>query len=127
MGAEKRESVRRSVDYVSICDLTSLNNYTLIASQGYIVDASTKGFLLILSRGDLVQKEFKENISLDSIVGEEVVLYLPQMNLDLDGIVKRASHVGRGTFEVAIEFSEDIPGYWKECLIDLLPEPGEMD
>ncbi len=127
MGAEKRRSVRRSVDYVSVCDLTSLNNYTLIASQGYIVDASTKGFLLILSRGDLAQADLRRNLSLESIIGQEVVLYLPQMNLDLDGTVTRAVHVGRGTFEVAIDFSSDMPEYWKECLIDLLPEPGEME
>ena len=48
------------------------------------------------------------------------------MNLDLDGRVVRASHIGRGAFEIALEFSEDIPEYWRECLVDLLPEPGEI-
>ena len=127
MGAEKRIAERKSVDYVSVCDLTSLNNYTLIATQGYITDASTAGFLLVLSRGDLAQGELKQNLNLDPIIGQDVVLYLPQMNLDLDGTVTRATHTGRGNFEVAVKFSADIPEYWKECLMDLLPEPGEFE
>ena len=72
MGAEKRIAERKSVDYISICDLTSLNNYTLIATHGYITDASTAGFLLILSRADLAQKELRENLNLDCLVGQDV-------------------------------------------------------
>lgn len=49
------------------------------------------------------------------------------MNLDLDGTVNRTLHKGRGNFEIAIEFSRDVPEYWRECLIDLLPAPGEME
>ena len=127
MGAEKRQAERKSVDYVNICDLTSLTNYNLIANQGYIVDASIDGFLLVISRQDLVPDDLRQNLDLESIVGQDVVLYLPQMNLDLDGCVTRATHKGKGNFEVAVRFSPDIPEYWKECLMDLLPSPGEID
>ncbi len=126
MGAERRINDRKSVDSIHVAEITSLNSYSLIAKEGYIVDASTKGFLMVITRKDLVPKELKENISLDSLVGKTLCLYLPQMNLDLDGKVVRANHIGRGVFEVALEFSQDIPEYWRECLIDLLPAPGEI-
>ena len=127
MGAERRVSSRKIVDTIHVCDLTSTNTYTVIASDGYIVDASALGFLLQLSRKDLLSKDLKENLTLDSLVGQNVVLYLPEMNLGLDGTISRTAHTGKGIFEIAVEFSDDIPDYWRECLVDLLPKPGELD
>lgn len=126
MGAEKRVIDRKSVDSIHVSDITSLHSYQLIANEGYIVDASSRGFLMVITRKDIVPSELRDNLSLDSILGTVLCLYLPQMNLDLDGKVVRAKHIGRGVFEVALEFSEDIPEYWRECLVDLLPEPGEI-
>jgi hypothetical protein len=126
MAREKRSATRKSVDSILVSDLTSLSSYSVLAKEGYIVDASTSGFLLVVSRKHLVQKELKQDLNMDKLVGQQVVLYLPQMNLDLDGRVTRTHHRGSGFFEVAIEFGPDVPKYWKECLIDLLPTPGEI-
>ena len=126
MGAERRILNRKSVDSIHVEEITSLNSYSLIANEGYIVDASIKGFLMVVTRKDLVPKELKENLSIDSLVGKKLCLYLPQMNLDLDGKVVRTNHIGRGVFEIALEFSDEIPEYWRECLVDLLPAPGEI-
>ena len=126
MGAEKREFKRKPVDYVHINDLISLDNYTLIASQGYIVDASTSSFKLIVARQDLASHELRGNLHIDSILGQEVVLHLPQMNLDLDGRIEKTRYCGRGNFELVIHFLPHTPDYWKDCLIDLLPGPGEI-
>ena len=127
MGAERRISDRKLVEAIHVSDLTSTNTYNVIARDGYIVDASSLGFLLQLTRKDLVDRHLKENLSLNSLVGQQVVLYLPEMNLDLDGTVSRTAHKGKGLFEIAIEFSDEIPDYWRECLVDLLPKPGELD
>ncbi|MCB0392158.1 MAG: hypothetical protein KDD58_12780, partial [Bdellovibrionales bacterium] len=117
---------RKTVDSIHVSEITSLHSYQLIASEGYIVDASARGFLMVVTRKDLVPQEFRDNLNLDSLIGTILCLYLPQMNLDLDGKVVRAKHIGRGVFEIALEFSDDIPEYWRECLVDLLPEPGEI-
>ncbi len=127
MGAERRVAERKSVDAVTVSDITSLSNYTVIAKYGSVVDASSSGFLLHIERGDLIPKELRQNLTLQELVGQQVVLYLPQMNLDLDGSITRADHKGKGTFEMAITFSPEVPEYWRECLVDLLPGPGEMD
>ena len=124
--AERRHADRKSVDCIQVADLTSLSNYRVIAKKGTIVDASTTGFLIQVSRKDLLPEDLKSNLNLDSLVGQQVVLFLPQMNLDLDGTVNITSHKGKGYFEIVIEFSRDVPEYWRECLIDLLPSPGEM-
>lgn len=127
MADERRIAERKPVDSINISDLTSLTNYSLLAKHGFIVDASTSGFLVLISRQDLVPRELKGNLNLDTLIGQSVVLYLPQMNLDLDGTIKRTGHTGKGYFEIAIEFSSDVPEYWRECLIDLLPVPGELE
>ena len=127
MGAERRVAERKSVDAITVSDITSLSNYTVIAKYGYVVDASSSGFLLHIEREDLVPKDLRQNLTLQELVGQQVVLYLPQMNLDLDGSITRADHKGKGIFEIAITFSPEVPEYWRECLVDLLPEPGEME
>jgi hypothetical protein len=127
MKAERRIAARKVVDFIHVAELTSLSNYTVLAHEGVIIDASQSGFLLRVERTQLVPKELKANLTMESLVGQQVVMYLPQMNLDLDGTVTRADHVGKGTFEIAITFSDEVPEYWRDCLVDLLPAPGEID
>ena len=127
MKAERRISDRKMIDGVSISELTSLDNYSVIANSGLIVDASSSGFLILIDRNDFASEDLRGGLSLESLTGQQVALFLPQMNLDLDGIITRAKHIGKGQFEVAIQFSMEVPEYWRECLVDLLPDPGEFE
>jgi hypothetical protein len=127
MKAERRIATRKTVDLIHINELTSLSSYAVIAREGVIVDASQSGFLLSVERSALIPKEYKENLTMTNLVGHQVVMYLPQMNLDLDGTITRADHVGKGRFEIAITFSPEVPDYWRGCLVDLLPAPGEIN
>jgi hypothetical protein len=126
MSAERRIADRKQLDPVRVAELTSLSNYSVIAKEGTIIDASPSGFLLKVDRLDLIPEKYKQNLNLHELIGDQVVMFLPQMNLDLDGTVTRAMHTGRGTFEIAVSFSKDIPEYWRDCLVELLPAPGEF-
>jgi hypothetical protein len=126
MSANRRIATRKVVDFINVSELTSLSSYGVIAHECVIVDASQSGFLMKLDRAQLLPAEYRDNMNMQSLVGHQVVMYLPQMNLDLDGTVTRAVHVGKGKFEVAVTFSEDVPEYWRDCLVDLLPAPGEI-
>ena len=126
MSAERRIASRKIVDFIHVAELTSLSGYTVIAHEAVIIDASQSGFLMSIERKQLVPKDFRDNLSLDKLVGHQVVMYLPQMNLDLDGTVTRAKHTGKGRFELAVTFSPEVPEYWRDCLVDLLPAPGEI-
>jgi hypothetical protein len=126
MKAERRIAARKVVDFIHVAELTSLSSYSVIAREGVIADASQSGFLVKVERGQLVPKELRDNLTMESLVGHQVVMYLPQMNLDLDGTITRATHIGKGMFEIAVKFSPDVPEYWRDCLVDLLPAPGEI-
>jgi len=124
--SDRRVAARKVVDFIHIAELTSLSSYSVIAREGVIIDASQSGFLIRIDRTQLVPKEYRENLSMTKLIGHQVVMYLPQMNLDLDGTITRAEHVGKGTFEIACTFSADTPEYWRDCLVELLPAPGEI-
>ncbi len=124
---ERRIAERKEVASIEVAELTSLANYKVLARAGEIIDASTSGLLMYINRKDLIPKELRENLSLKELLGQHVVMFLPQMNLDLDGRITRAHHIGKGVFEIGLQFSEEVPLYWRECLIDLLPAPGEIE
>jgi hypothetical protein len=127
MSANRRVAARKEVEGITVNDLTSVTNYSVIARAGRIVNASNSGFLLEIDRKSLVPKDLRDNLSLESLIGQSMILYLPQMNLDLDGKVMRATHIGKGLFVIALDFAPDVPEYWRDCLVDLLPAPGEIE
>lgn len=127
MKSERRFATRKKIEGVQFNDLTSITSYAVLAKCGRIVNASTNGFLIEVERKDLVPGDLRDNLSLEATLGQQVALYLPQMNLDLDGTITRANHIGKGRFAIAIDFSYDVPEYWRACLIDLLPAPGEIE
>lgn len=124
---ERRAIERKIVDAIEVEGVTNLSDLQPLCEKGHIVDTSLKGFLLLIHRDSLGPQDLRSTLNLDSIIGSNIGVFLPQMNLDLDGIVKRTRHIGKGYFEVFIEFSVDIPEYWRECLLELMPQPGEMD
>lgn len=126
MRPERRVAARKVVDFIHVAELTSLSSYSVIAHEGVIADASQSGFLLKIERSQIVPKDLRENLTMQGLVGHQVVMYLPQMNLDLDGTITRADHVGKGMYEIAVKFSPDVPEYWRDCLVELLPAPGEL-
>lgn len=123
---ERRYAPRKTLEYIDAIELTSLSHFNVFASEAKIVDVSSSGYLLHVSRQNFVQAELRDTLSLDAVLGHHIVMFLPQLNLDLDGTIIRAKHIGKGFFEVAVTFNADTPHFWRECLVDLLPGPGEV-
>jgi hypothetical protein len=127
MKSERRVAKRDAIDPIEITGFTSMDHMTLISRTGHITDASSTGFCIELGHRDLVPKMLRDNLSLDLLVGDQVILFIPKMNLELSGKVARTKLVGNKRHEIAIDFSDDAPEYWRECLFELLPRPGELD
>lgn len=122
-----RSAPRRVISPLSVSSLSDMDQLTKVARGGTIIDASITGFLLKVKREDLVPQNLRKNLSIDSLVGCRVLIELPQLNLQMAGRVVRTQLVGKAGFEIGIDFSEDAPDYWRECLLDLLPAPGEIE
>ncbi len=118
--AKKRVAKRKSVERISLTNITTLLHFEKIAGKASLVDASSTGFLLQIERKDLLPEHLRQNLSIESVEGEPVVMVIEQMDLELSGRIARTKYIGKGIFEVAVDFSDDAPEYWRECLFDLL-------
>lgn len=123
----QRSAGRQNVEPIEISSITSIDHFITIAKFGLIQDASTSGFKVLIERENIVPQMLRDSLSLHSIHGDHVMLHLPQLNIEISGRVVRTRQIGRKGYELAIDYSEDAPEYWRECLIDLLPAPGEFD
>jgi recombinational DNA repair ATPase RecF len=54
-------------------------------------------------------------------------IHLDDLDLILEGTITRTRFLGKGVFEVGVDYSDTAPDYWRECLVDLLPQPNELE
>lgn len=116
-----RVAKRKQVGSIPVSNLTTLSHFESIARFGHLIDASSTGFLIHIDREDLVPIGLRQNLSLETIEGEPIMLMINPMELEINGHIARTRYVGKGVFEIAVDFSQDAPEYWRECLFDLLP------
>lgn len=130
MGTSKtnrRSATRKEVTPIQVSHLTALDDFTKIAKNGSVIEASATGLLIHIDREDLVPQVLRKNLSLDCLIGDKVCFHLEEMNLEISGTITRTKLSGKKGFLVAVDYSDDAPEYWRECLTDLLPAPGELD
>ena len=124
---DRRVAPRKEVSPIHISYLTSLDDFAKIARNCEIVEASATGLLLQISREDLIPTALRKNLTLDALIGNRVFMHLEAMNLEISGVITRTQLLGKKGYQVAVDYSEEAPEYWRECLMDLLPQPGELD
>jgi len=122
-----RLAPRKEVEPIKVTYMASLDDLAKIAKNCQIVEASSSGLLLTVLRDDLIPQSLRGNLNLDCLIGNRVYLKLEPMNMEISGEIKRTKFLGKQGFHIAIDYSDDAPEYWRECLMDLLPKPGELD
>jgi hypothetical protein len=125
--SNRRAAPRKSVTGLEIRNITALEPFSILARKGVLIDASSTGILVRVDRKDLVPKSLRQHLSIAPIEGEHVVFHIREMDLEMDGKVARTRFIGNATFEVAIDFTEEAPEYWRQSLVDLLPSKGEFE
>jgi hypothetical protein len=117
-----RAAPRKEITPLTLDSFSSLENLQKLANYGEVVEASASGILLRFKRDNLVSKELRSNLNLDSLIGHNVFFNIHEMDLEISGKVARTKYLGKKEgFIVAIDYSLDAPEYWRECLMDLLP------
>lgn len=123
----RRISPRKTTESIRVGYLTSLEDFAKIARKGAIVEASSTGLLMEVKREDIIPASLRKNLDLNILIGENVFVRIEDMNLEISGTIARTQLSGKKGFLIALDYSEDAPEYWRECLADLLPRPGEID
>lgn len=117
-------ALREDLEPLPIRSLTSIDHMTLLARQGWLVEASTTGFLLEVERKHLAPKVFRDSLSLKELEGDRVYLTIDAMNLEIGGTITRTHRLSKDRWQIAIDLRDDAPEYWRECLMEFLPRPG---
>lgn len=123
----RRVSPRKQVQPIHVAYVTSLDDFTKIARDCDMVEASATGLLLHVKRENLIPNALRGNLNIDMLIGDKVFMRLEDMNLEISGTIARTQLLGKAGFLIAVDYSEDAPEYWRECLMDLLPRPGEIE
>lgn len=123
---ENREYSRKLLDPIHVADIQVIDRFMILARYGTVLNASATGLLIEVQRNDLSPEFQNHELTLDTIQGEEVMMKVVEMNLEIDGVIVRAHETSQGNCEIAIDFAANAPDYWRECFADLLPERGEL-
>ena len=115
-----KENIEK-IQGVKAASITLSNEDNLIVKKAVVSKVSPHGFNLTFNYRDLVPESLKFQLHLHSLWYKNIHMYIPNMEIDLEGKVIGTRHIGKGNFEVNVEFSEEIPQYWCECLFDLWP------
>ncbi len=119
----KRAAPRKNIETIKLSGLMSMDDLTKLAKQGSVKEASATGLLINLKREDLIPIILRRNLNIDILVGHRVMMHLTPLELDLSGVIVRTQFTGKeGGFDIAIDYAEEAPAYWRECLMDYLPE-----
>ncbi len=122
---ERRIAPRENLDPIKIKGLMSMDHRTLLSRDGAIVNASKTGFRLLVERKNLIPPEFRDALSLAELEGDQVVLTIVPMDLEISGKITRTKRVNKEVYEVCVDYSEDAPEYWREALMDMLPRASD--
>lgn len=125
--SDRRIAPRESMEPIAIRAFTSLDHMTLLSRRGFIVEASSTGFLMHLERKDIVPKQFRETLSIDELKGDQIMLMIDPLNLEISGKIARTKRLSKDLYEIAIDFSDDAPEYWREALVDMLPRGSDYN
>ncbi len=121
-----RKSARKEIAVLNLTRISTLDNLAKIASEGLVTQVSKSGILLNVKRTHLIPQYLRQNLNLDVLIGKRLLIHIHELNLDMSGVVSRTALRGSGGFIIALDFSEDAPDYWRECLVDLLPTEQEV-
>lgn len=122
-----RMAPRKATHPVNVGYVTSLDDFTKITKSCEIIEASTSGLLIQVQRKDILPVHLRDSLTLDCLVGDRIFMHLEDMNIEISGTITRTQFLGKGGFLIAVDYSDDAPEYWRDCLMDLLPQPGELD
>lgn len=122
-----RSAPRKQTTPINVSHVTSVDDFTKICKDCEIIEASATGLLLMIPRDSIIPQSLRGNLTLDALIGDRVFMRLEDMNLNISGNVARTQLLGKAGFLVAVDYSDDAPEYWRECLMDLLPQPGELE
>jgi hypothetical protein len=123
---DRRQYPRKWLDPIHIAAMQTTDRLTVLAHHGTILNASATGLLIRVDREALSPAICQHGMAFTAIEGAHVVMQIVEMALEIDGKIVRVHQAAPEWYEIAFDFTDNAPAYWRQCLADLLPDLGEM-
>lgn len=118
---KERVTADKKLTFKASCISLLEEENNLIAKKAFISKVTPNGFNLKLYYKDLIPRSLRFHLNLGPLIGKKILMYIPAMNIDLEGTITKAQHIGNGHFNIHLDFFKDMPKYWCECLFELWP------
>jgi hypothetical protein len=125
MNTDPGERKRKSTAKIHVLNVKNVNTGEVYFAKATVADVSPTGLLLRVERPDILAHGLRSSLTWSSLHNASVGFSIEVMDTYIEGVVMRTKPEGKGTFVVGIDFRDDAPEYWRECLVDLLPGTGE--
>lgn len=124
---KNRRSLRKTTHPLQLQRVALGPEQTLLSQGGTLVEVSETGFKILLDRKEFPSSKFRSQLDLNELVNELISIHIEELDLIIQGTIQRTQFLGKGIFEIGVDYSDTAPEYWRECLVDLLPHPNEID
>jgi hypothetical protein len=120
--SRRSHNQRKNVAQVDVLNVKNVGTGEVYFSRASIVDVSPTGLLLRVQRDHILAVPLRSTLTWAGLSNVGVGFTIEVMDTYIEGVVARSKPEGKGEFLVAIDFREDAPEYWRNCLVDLLPD-----
>jgi len=120
--SRRSHNQRKNVAQVDVLNVKNISTGEVYFSRASIVDVSPTGLLLRIQRGHILTVPLRSTLTWATLVNISVGFTIEVMDTYIEGIITRSKPEGKGEFLLAVDFREDAPEYWRNCLVDLLPD-----
>jgi hypothetical protein len=121
-----RKYMRKPLFPIHVAEIKAVDRSLVLADHGTILNASATGLLIRVNRSDLNPKILQQNQPLNILAGEQVMLRIVEMDLEIGGRIARTQQAEEELFDIALDLTDNAPAYWRKCLVDLLPSSDEI-
>ena len=120
--SRRSHNQRKNVAQVDVLNVKNISTGEVYFSRASIVDVSPTGLLLRIQREHILTVPLRSTLTWATLVNISVGFTIEVMDTYIEGIITRSKPEGKGEFLLAVDFREDAPEYWRNCLVDLLPD-----
>ncbi|MDZ4677075.1 MAG: hypothetical protein SGI74_06145 [Oligoflexia bacterium] len=118
---------RKTVTETFAVNVKDISTGEVYFNRASIVDVSHTGLLLHVKRGDVAAVSLRSTLTFSCIHQASIGFTIEIMDTYIEGVVTRTKPIGKGDFICAVDFRDDAPEYWRQCLVDLLPDQDSDD
>lgn len=109
--------------FLKVSEVIGFSSCMVIAKEAYIIQANGYDLMLRVFSQHL-NKDWLKHSSLESLVFEDLSLFITDMNMDVEvQVLKIYKNIPKNLYvDIKIQLASSLPEYWIQCFADIVTE-----